>query len=255
MCAVVTCIPSLQTRSASQTRPVGQIGFSRASAIRPMSIVHESLALLKATGASAHHRHENRHQRAVKAAGASGWCLWVPCWTSIPRSLGLRLREDVVEHASHDDGALCMNRQPSIVMELADTTVPLTLSAVTLPSVHGMALYFVTDIFIQTGGPEVRHLVGIAWQFWSRWLRIKPRTHRIVHMDALQRIRVLLVASLTALPHHGVAVLLGFEDAKLLWWIDLALRHELGARLHGHAMHKGTVEDACCCFTVCRRIF
>ena len=83
-----------------------------------------------------------------------------------------------------------------------------------------------------------RHLVGIAWQFWSRSLRIKPRTHRIVHMDALQRIRVLLVASLTALPHHRVAILLGVEDSKLLWRIDLALRQELGARLHGHAMHK-----------------
>ena len=83
-----------------------------------------------------------------------------------------------------------------------------------------------------------RHLVGIAWQFWSRSLRVKPRTHRIMHMDALQRIRVLLVASLTALPHHGVAILLGVEDSKLLWRIDLALRHELGARLHRPAVHR-----------------
>ena len=106
-------------------------------------------------------------------------------------------------------------------MELADTTVLLTLSAATLPSVHGMIFYLsTTDNLFKLVDQKRRHLVRIACQFRSRWLRVKPRTHRIVHMDALQRIRVLLVASLTALPHHGVAVLLGFEDAKILWWIS-----------------------------------
>ena len=124
-------------------------------------------------------------------------------------------------------------------MELADTTVLLTLSAVTLPSVHGMIFYLsTTDNLFKLVDQKRRHLVRIACQFRSRWLRVKPRTHRIVHMDALQRIRVLLVASLTALPHHRVAILTGFEDAEFLWRIDLALRHELGTRLHGPAMHK-----------------
>ena len=49
-------VPPHQT-SVDGTRQNGTA--SAASTIRPMSIVHESLALLKATGASAHHRHEN----------------------------------------------------------------------------------------------------------------------------------------------------------------------------------------------------
>ena len=95
-----------------------------------------------------------------------------------------------------------------------------------------------TDNLFKLMDQQRRHLVRIPRQFRSWRLRIKPRTHRMVHVDALQRVRVLLVASLTALPHHGVAILLGFEYAKLLWWIDLALRHELGARLHRPAVHR-----------------
>ena len=57
-------------------------------------------------------------------------------------------------------------------------------------------------------------------------------------MDALQRIRVLLVPSLATLLHHGGSILLGFEDGELLWWVDLTLRHESGTRLHGHAVHE-----------------
>ena len=71
-----------------------------------------------------------------------------------------------------------------------------------------------------------------------------------------RRIRVLLVASLTALPHHGVAVLLGFEDAKLLGWIYLALRHKLGTWLHRYAIDwriQGWTHLAL--FTLCVRLF
>ena len=70
---------------------------------------------------------------------------------------------------------------------------------------HGLSFSWCRDILFELMDQKRRHLVGIAWQFWSRSLRIKPRTHRIVHMDALQRIRVLLVTSLAALLHHGVA--------------------------------------------------
>ena len=83
---------------------------------------------------------------------------------------------------------------------------------------------------------EWRHLVRIARQRRPWGLRIKPCTHRVVHVHALQRIRVLLVTSLAALLHHGVSVLLGFEDATLLRWIYLALRHKLGTWLHRYAM-------------------
>ena len=57
-------------------------------------------------------------------------------------------------------------------------------------------------------------------------------------MDALQRVRILLVTALAALLHHGVAVLLGLEDGQLLGWVDLALRQELGAQLYGNAMDR-----------------
>ena len=100
------------------------------------------------------------------------------------------------------------------------------------------------------------HLVRVARQLRSWWLRIKPCTHRVVHVNALQRIRVLLVTSLAALLHHGVAVLSGFEDAKLLGRIYLALRHELGTWLHGYAMDwriQGWTHLAP--FTVCVRLF
>ena len=99
-------------------------------------------------------------------------------------------------------------------------------------------------------------LVRIARQFRSRRLRIKADTHRILKMDALQWIRILLVPSLAALLHHGVTVLLGFVNAQLLWWIDLALRHKLGTRLHGHTMYwriQGWTHLAL--FTVCVRLF
>ena len=71
-----------------------------------------------------------------------------------------------------------------------------------------------------------RHLVRIARQHrpWGLW--VKPRTHGVVHVNALQRIRVLLVSSLAALLHHGGTILLGSEDGKLPGWADLALRHE-----------------------------
>ena len=125
-------------------------------------------------------------------------------------------------------------------MELAETTVLLTLSAVTLPIVHGIAFPFLgaRDTLFELMDQKRRHLVRIPRQFRSWRLRIKPRTHRVVHVHALQRIRVLLVTSLAALLHHGVAVLSGFEDAKLLGRIYLALRHELGTWLHGHAMYR-----------------
>ena len=141
-------------------------------------------------------------------------------------------------------------------MELADTAVLstevlLTLSAVTSPSVHGMASFYCNSIFFKLVDQEWRHLVRIA-----RQLRIKPSTHRVVHVNALQRIRVLLVTSLAALLHHGVAVLSGFEDAKLLGRIYLALRHELGTWLHGHAMY-GRIQrwTHLALFTVCVRLF
>ena len=53
-----------------------------------------------------------------------------------------------------------------------------------------------------------------------------------------------------------VAVLLGFEDAKLLGWIYLALRHKLGTWLHRYAMDwriQGWTHLAL--FTVCVRLF
>ena len=58
------CVPSsLASQVCNPAPPVKLVHLAKlasaASAIRPMSIVHESLALLKATGASAHHRHEN----------------------------------------------------------------------------------------------------------------------------------------------------------------------------------------------------
>ena len=117
-------------------------------------------------------------------------------------------------------------------MELADTAVLstevlLTLSAVTSPSVHGMASFYCNSIFLfKLVDQEWRHLVRIARQLRSWWLRIKPCTHRVVHVNALQRIRVLLVTSLAALLHHGGTILLGSEDGKLPGWADLALRHE-----------------------------
>ena len=147
-------------------------------------------------------------------------------------------------------------------MELADTAVLstevlLTLSAATSPSVHGMASFYCNSIFLfKLVDQEWRHLVRIARQLRSWWLRIKPCTHRVVHVNALQRIRVLLVTSLAALLHHGVTVLLGFEDAKLLGWIYLALRHKLGTWLHRYAMDwriQGWTHLAL--FTVCVRLF
>ena len=80
--------------------------------------------------------------------------------------------------------------------------------------------------------------VRMAWQLGTRWLRVKPSAHRILHVDALQWIRVPLVTALTALPHHGVAILLGLEDGQLSWRTDLALRHELGSHLYGNPMHR-----------------
>ena len=147
-------------------------------------------------------------------------------------------------------------------MELADTAVLstevlLTLSAVTSPSVHGMASFYCNSIFLfKLVDQEWRHLVRIARQLRSWWLRIKPCTHRVVHVNALQRIRVLLVTSLAALLHHGVTVLLGFVNAQLLWWIHLALRHKLGTWLHRYAMDwriQGWTHFAL--FTVCVRLF
>ena len=103
---------------------------------------------------------------------------------------------------------------------------------------------------------ERRHLVRIARQLRSRWLWVKPRTHRVVHVNALQRIRVLLVPSLATLLHDGVTVLLGLENAQRLWWIDLALRHKLGAWLHGHAMDWRVQRwTHLALFTVCVRLF
>ena len=120
-------------------------------------------------------------------------------------------------------------------MELADTAVLstevlLTLSAVTSPSVHGMASFYCNSIFLfKLVDQEWRHLVRIARQLRPWGLRIKPCTHRVVHVHALQRIRILLVTSLAALLHHGVAILLGSEDGKLLGWVDLTLRHKFWA--------------------------
>ena len=147
-------------------------------------------------------------------------------------------------------------------MELADTAVLstevlLTLSAVTSPSVHGMASFYCNSIFLfKLMDQEWRHLVPIARQLRPWWLRIKPCTHRVVHVNALQRIRVLLVTSLAALLHHGVAVLSGFKDAQLLGRIYLALRHKLGTWLHRYAMYRriqGWTHLAL--FTVCVRLF
>ena len=78
--------------------------------------------------------------------------------------------------------------------------------------------------------------VRIARQFRARGLRVEAGTHRILQMDALQRIRVLLVPSLAALLHHGVAILLGAEDGRSLGCADLALRHEFRSHLYGNAM-------------------
>ena len=101
---------------------------------------------------------------------------------------------------------------------------------------------------------ERRHFVRIARQYRSWWLRIKPCTHRMVHVDALQRVGVLLVTALAALLHHGVAVLLGLEDGQLLGWVDLALRQELGAQLYGNAMDRW-IRRRTHTFTVCCRDF
>ena len=124
-------------------------------------------------------------------------------------------------------------------MELADTTVLLTLSAVTLPSVHGMIFYLsTTDNLFKLVDKEGCDFVRMAWQLGTRWLWVKASAHRILHVDALQWIRVPLVTALTALPHHGVAILLGVEDGELLGGTDLALRHELGSHLDGNSMHR-----------------
>ena len=53
-----------------------------------------------------------------------------------------------------------------------------------------------------------------------------PDFHKV---DALQRIQILLMPSLAALLHHGVAILLGSEDGKLLGGVDLTLRHKFWA--------------------------
>ena len=65
MCAVVTCIPRLQSRSASQTRPVGQIGFrsigDTADVDRPrIARAVESYRRIRTPPA------RERHQRTVK---------------------------------------------------------------------------------------------------------------------------------------------------------------------------------------------
>ena len=99
-------------------------------------------------------------------------------------------------------------------------------------------------------------LVRIARQLRTWWLQIKAGTHRILKMDALQWIRILLVPSLAALLHHGVTILLGLVNAQRLWWIDLALRHKLGAWLHGHAMDWRVQRwTHLALFTVCVRLF
>ena len=123
--------------------------------------------------------------------------------------------------------------EPCIVMELADTAVLstevlLTLSAVTSPSVHGMASFYCNSIFLfKLVDQEWRHLVRIARQLWSWWLRIKPCTHRVVHVHALQRIRILLVTSLAALLHHGVRFSLVLKMPSFLggytWHCDMNL--------------------------------
>ena len=66
---------------------------------------------------------------------------------------------------------------------------------------------------------------------------IKPCTHRVVHVNALQRIRVLLVTSLAALLHHGVPFSLVLR-CQASGRIYLALRHELDV-VARHAMYGG----------------
>ena len=110
MCAVVTCILSLQSRSASQTRPVGQIGFrsigDTADVDRPrIARAVESYRRIRTPPA------RERHQRTVKwqqerRDGACGCCVGRP----FQEVLASRLREDVIEHAGDDDRALCINR-------------------------------------------------------------------------------------------------------------------------------------------------
>ena len=110
VCAVVTCIPRLQSRSASQTRPVGQIGFrsigDTANVDRPR-IARAVENYWRIRTPSARERHprtvERQHERWDGACG---------CRVGRPfqEVLSSRLREDVIEHAGDDDRALCMNR-------------------------------------------------------------------------------------------------------------------------------------------------
>ena len=67
------------------------------------------------------------------------------------------------------------------------------------------------------------YLVRIAWQLGTRRLWVEAHAYGIMQVDALQRVWISFVPSLTALLHHGTSVLLRLEDTKLLRWVDLAL--------------------------------
>ena len=74
------CVPSsLASHVCKPAPPVKLVQLvklvSAESAMRPMSIFHESLALLNTTGASAHHRHENDTNVQSKGSNSVGMVL------------------------------------------------------------------------------------------------------------------------------------------------------------------------------------
>ena len=74
------CVPSsLASHVCNPAPPVKLVQLAKwvsaESAMRPMSIFHESLALLNTTGASAHHRHENDTNVQSKGSNSVGMVL------------------------------------------------------------------------------------------------------------------------------------------------------------------------------------
>ena len=152
------CVPSsLASHVCKPAPPVTLVQLvkmvSAESAMRPMSIFHESLALLNTTGASAHHRHENDTNVQSKGINSVGMVLVgavldvhsKKSWPPVCEKMLLNMPVMTMVRFAYTG-------EPCIVMELADTAVLstevlLTLSAVTSPSVHGRPLFTVTAYF------------------------------------------------------------------------------------------------------------